>query len=134
MTRYYKYPIIIFISSLLGNVYSQVSKNYVDSIFEKGEQYFSFDNNNQIDLSYVSKLISIDHKSNENMIYAYANKTEFINFLSLEIKYNLLNDDIKVPSSNSSKSNWNYYPTYQEYESIMQAFADSFLIYAKFII
>ena len=115
MTRYYKYPIIIFISSLLGNVYSQVSKNYVDSIFEKkGEQYFSFDNNNQIDLSYVSKLISIDHKSNENMIYAYANKAEFIDFF--EIKYNLINDDIKIPVSNFSKSSWNYYPNYQEYE------------------
>ena len=53
-------------------------------------------------------------------------KTEFINFLSLEIKYNLINDDIKIPVSNFSKSSWNYYPTYQEYESMMQAFADSF--------
>ena len=60
------------------------------------------------------------------MIYAYANKAEFINFLSLEIKYNLINDDIKIPVSNFSKSSWNYYPTYQEYESMMQAFADSF--------
>lgn len=122
-----KNSIILFICVFSSNMYSQVSENYIDSIFDKrGEQYFSFEIDNQIDLSTISKLISIDHKSNQNTIYAYANKTEFINFLSLEIKYNLLNDDIKVPSSNSSKSNWNYYPTYQQYESIMQAFADSF--------
>ena len=106
MIKYLKNSIILFICAFSSNMYSQVSENYIDSIFDKrGEQYFSFEIDNKIDLSIISKLISIDHKSNQNTIYAYANKTEFINFLSLEIKYNLLNDDIKVPSSNSSKSN-----------------------------
>ena len=40
--------------------------------------------------------------------------------------YQIIEDVINISQINNSRSNWNYYPTYQEYESMMQAFADSF--------
>ena len=65
---------IFVISTLLIGVNSFFSQNsLVDSLFlYKGEQYFSFDPPKNINT--VSKIISIDHKSNSQKIYAYSNK------------------------------------------------------------
>ena len=83
---------ILLISSLffvVNSFFSQIS--LVDSLFRnKGEQYFSFDHPKNINI--VSKIISIDHKSNAKKIYAYANKKEFIDFLDLEIPFEILNN------------------------------------------
>ena len=117
---------IFLISSLLfgvNNFFSQIS--LVDSLFSyKGEQYFSFDPPKSINT--ISKIISIDHKSNSQKIYAYANKKEFIDFLDLEIPFEILNNEVQILEPNTSRSSWNFYPNYQEYENMMQAFADSF--------
>ena len=117
---------ILLISSLffvVNSFFSQIS--LLDSLFRnKGEQYFSFDPPKNINI--VSKIISIDHKSNAQKIYAYANKKEFIDFLDLEIPFEILNNEIQILDSTTSRSSWNFYPNYQEYENMMQAFADSF--------
>ncbi len=111
---------------ILFGVNSFFSQNsLVDSLFStKGEQYFSFDPPKNINA--VSKIISIDHKSNSHKIYAYANKKEFIDFLDLEIPFEIINNEIQILEPNASRSSWNFYPNYQEYENMMQAFADSF--------
>ena len=55
-----KNAIILFICAFSSNMYSQVSENYIDSIFDKrGEQYFSFEIDNKIDLSIILSLIHI---------------------------------------------------------------------------
>jgi len=98
----------------------------IDYLFyEKGEIYFSFLYKNKIHLNMISDIVSIDHKTNSDLAYAYANKNEFLKFLALEIEYKII---IKKPINyiNNSKNNWNYYPTYQQYTNMMQAFADSF--------
>ena len=125
MRRLLNFRIILIFTIITNNLYSQNS--FVDSLFNsKGEQYFSFNNSREINLNQISKLISIDHKTNDQTIFAYANKKQFLDFLKLEIDYQIIEDVINISQINNSRSNWNYYPTYQEYESMMQAFADSF--------
>ena len=98
----------------------------IDLIFgDKSELYFTFEVKSKTELDMVSKFISIDHKSTKDQIYAYANKTEFSDFLKFEIDYLLVSESIHKPNI-SSRSSWNYYPSYSEYTSTMQAFADSF--------
>ena len=76
---------IIFICAIVSNNYFCQS-SFVDSLFSsKGEQYFSFVNAKEINLNKLSKLFSIDHKTNTDTIFAYANKKEFLDFLKLEI-------------------------------------------------
>ncbi len=102
------------------------SAQQVENIFgDKSELYFSFNVKNKTELDVVSNFISIDHKSTKDKIYAYANKNEFKDFLKLEINYQLIDEPIYKPN-NSTRSTWDYYPSYPEYVSIMQAFADSF--------
>ena len=111
---------IFVISTLLIGVNSFFSQNsFVDSLFlYKGEQYFSFDPPKNINT--VSKIISIDHKSNSQKIYAYANKKEFIDFLDLEISFEIINEEIQFQEHTALRSSWNFYPNYQEYENMIQ--------------
>ena len=101
------------------------SQNIDDLFSEKGEIYFSFEYINKSQLNQISDVVSIDHKTNSELAYAYANKKEFSEFLKLDIDYKIIK---KKPKNFSTinKSSWNYYPTYQEYVDMMTAFADSF--------
>ena len=73
----------------------------------------------------LSEIVSIDHKTNAEMAFAYANKKEFTKFIELGIEYNIIPKKI-LNYPNTTKNNWDYYPTYTEYTDMMQAFADSF--------
>ncbi|MBC8267055.1 MAG: zinc carboxypeptidase [Flavobacteriales bacterium] len=102
-----------------------ISQNINEIFSERGEVYFSFEYNNKNQLNKISDIISVDHKTNSEIAYAYANKKEFSDFLNIGIDYTIIPK--KIPSyNNTNKNNWNYYPTYQEYVDMMQAFADSF--------
>ena len=98
----------------------------VDYLFtEKGEIYFSFQYKNKLQLNMISDIVSIDHKTNTDLAYAYANQNEFSKFLALEIEYKIIKKEL-LNYAKESKSNWDYYPTYQQYANMMQALVDSF--------
>jgi hypothetical protein len=98
----------------------------IDTLFsEKGEIYFSFKYDTKNQLNELSEIISIDHKTNADLAFAYANQKEFTEFLKTEIEYEIIKKEVVI-FTNNSKNNWNYYPTYQQYVDIMTAFADSF--------
>ena len=98
----------------------------IDHLFsEKGEIYFSFQYKNKLQLNMISNIVSIDHKTNTDLAYAYANQKEFSAFIELEIEYKIIKKE-PVKHVQKSKSNWDYYPTYQQYINMMTAFADSF--------
>ncbi len=98
----------------------------IDELFlERGEINFSFEYKNKNQLNDISDIVSIDHKTNAEHAYAYANKKEFSEFLKLGIDYKIIPKKI-ISYNNGSKNNWDYYPTYEEYVDMMIAFADSF--------
>ena len=66
------------------------SQNIDDLFSKKGEIYFSFEYENKNQLNELSKIISIDHKTNTEIAFAYANKKEFSEFLRLDIDYTII--------------------------------------------
>ena len=59
----------------------------IDNLFtDRGEIYFSFQYKNTNQLNTISDIISIDHKTNDTLAFAYANKKEYIKFRELWIK------------------------------------------------
>ena len=83
----------------------------IDNLFsDKGELYFSFNYTSKNQLNELSDIISIDHKTNSVIAYAYANKEEFQNFLEKKIYYTIIKKE-KLHFTPTNKSNWNYYPT-----------------------
>ena len=104
--------------------FNLLSQNIEEIFNNKNEIYFSFKYKSKQELDRLSKIISLDHKIEKTTAYAYANKKQFIRFLELNIDFELINN--KVFYQNVSKSNWDYYPTYNQYVDMMYAFADSF--------
>ncbi len=100
-------------------------QNINDLFSEKGEVYFSFHYKNKLQLNMISDIVSIDHKTNGELAYAYANQNEFSKFLDLNIKYKIIKKE-PLNYTQESKSNWDYYPTYQQYVDMMTNFAASF--------
>lgn len=80
----------------------------------------------------LGKTISVDHNSNEQVTYAYANKKEFANFLNMNLEYELLPHpgtllkNIKMSDIGDIRTNYAYdtYPTYEAYEAMMLGFAE----------
>ena len=109
----------ILIFSLLLSI--PLHSQDLDDLFEdKKEVYFKFKFESVAKTNSLSNIISIDHKSNKKEIYAYANKSEFEQFLKLGIKHEVIADNVPVSVNYSSnKNNWDYYPTYTEYIQMM---------------
>lgn len=110
-------------------LYSQI--NDFDTIpLSKNEIYFSFIlNENKITKS-LSQNISIE-KIIGNKAYAYSTRNNFIklkeNFKDFEIiETEFANKNIQMAKSLKEVLNWNYYPTYSQYEQLVTDFANNY--------
>jgi len=113
------------IITLSGNCQTDINELFV----EKGEVYFKFENPQALSLEKLTRIVSIDHISNNNWIYAYANKKEFEQFFKLHIPYELLphpgdvhNPIMKDHIDLKGNNTWDFYPTYEAYIELMYQF------------
>ena len=100
-----------------------------DYLNTRGEVYLNILTNNPMtDVMKVGKLVYVD-KIETDRIIAYANKAQFNKFLNTGFDYKVLTppsmrrkpkmvDDINLREIN----NWDFYPTYEAYVSLMQQF------------
>ena len=127
--------ILLIISGcfLFSTVYTQNNVNdrqLIDKIFDKKiETYFKFEISSTKQIHELTKIISIDNVKNK-IVYAYANKKGFEKFLSLNIDYTILTSPgelIKNPKMLDKVNireitDWDFYPNYEAYESMMYQF------------
>lgn len=119
--------IIIFNSLFSSEI--QRNQNFIDSIFQnKGEVYFKFNINSKNEIVSLTNIISIDN-INKNIVFAYANKSEFQEFLNLNFSFEILpspgkkiNPKMLNDFNKETLNDWDYYPTYELYLEIMNAF------------
>jgi hypothetical protein len=128
------YTILLVFAGLLffTNTFAQdqseynKAKKYLD---KKGEVYFHFKVQSKTESNNLTNIISIDNVKNGD-VWAYANKNEFAKFLEKNIPYEVLPHPGDAPAEmwNSSKGIWQFdtYPTYSEYETMMNTFATSY--------
>jgi PKD repeat protein len=118
---------------LIINSYAQNNPNNLESanqqLNSRGEVYFQFNLNNKEDIGKISKMLSIDNIIG-NKVIAYANKNEFQKFLEYSSEFEtLLPPSLSVYAEMSDDPKqvleWNYYPTYPAYETIMADFASA---------
>jgi PKD repeat protein len=127
--------ILLIISGcfLFSIVYTQNNINnrqLIDKIFDKKiETYFKFEISSTKQIYELTKIISIDNVKNKT-VYAYASKKEFEKFLSLNIGYTTLTSpgELIINPKMLDKVNireitdWDFYPNYEAYESMMYQF------------
>ncbi len=93
---------------------------------KNGEVYFRFSYTDKTTINQLSKIISIDNVTSDS-VYAYANESEFNNFLKSGIHYQVLPhpgdaDDVRMSDNIDDIKAWDYYPTYDAYVAMMQQF------------
>ncbi len=118
-----------FIISFSG--YAQIPddiNNAYNTLNERGEVYFRFQNKSTSDLK-LNNAVTVDRNSNGNWIYAYANKKQFGDFLDLNIDFEVLaapgllhKPEMKGKVNIESIDEWDFYPTYESYVDIMYQF------------
>ncbi len=116
------------------------NKTASDFLQERGEVYFSFslsadDMSSEDILRELSNNISVDYYT-ESRVFAYASEAEFADFLARQLDYQvhippgLMYADKNIQMRSSvlidEIESWNFYPTYQAYESMMEQFAAGF--------
>ncbi|HPE18970.1 MAG TPA: M14 family zinc carboxypeptidase [Tenuifilaceae bacterium] len=101
---------------------------------ERNELYFSFNVDNKDILNEFTNVVSIDnynHKTGE--VFAYANSTEFNEFLKFGIDYNVLlapslqqDKALTMATTIADMANWDRYPTYETYREMMKKFEQDY--------
>lgn len=129
--------IVIFILSVLlpCNSFTQNNSSEKQKAYEyldsKGEVYFSFEVFDKARINEISKIISVDNVKGE-VVFAYANRCEFEEFLKLCIPFTVLphpgdaNFDLNMKDSPAELMEWDSYPTYDAYVAMMNQFAASY--------
>jgi hypothetical protein len=97
------------------------------SIAAASETYFKFDIASRDQIKVITRIVSID-KVDQKTVYAYANEDELSKFDKLNLPYQILPNpgDLANPRMEGSPprggSNWDFYPTYDAYETLMAQF------------
>jgi hypothetical protein len=94
------------------------------------EHYFRFEISDRVELEKLTRVISIDNVVGDT-VYAYANDYELASFIKLGYEYTTLPrpSTLITPDMGSSiraLADWDVYPTYDAYVSMMYQFATDF--------
>jgi hypothetical protein len=130
--------------ALALSVSSPACKKAFDYLESRGEVYFRFEIGSRAEIVSLTNIISIDNVMG-NVVYAYANKTEFKRFLEKKIPFDVLLPpglepvEIKMSdyaeltqTKNSAMAKtaavlaWDAYPTYDGYVTMMNTFASTY--------
>jgi hypothetical protein len=132
---------IVFAFLLIGLSKPAISQDdktkLLDSIFmNRSEVCFTFKISDREDIHALTRLVSIDHVKGKT-VRAYANKKEFSDFLDYNLAYRILPHPGTLLTQSEinpghredfpgDRTQWNFYPTYQQYVDFMTGFASSY--------
>ena len=114
---------------ICGNLFAQKSQQELNQLMQqRNEYYFTFVLNGNDNLQQIAHTISVDNV-NGNVVTAYANNKEFAKFqqmgyeITLQTPPSMLEDHVMWDGSNRAAYDWDQYPTYSAYETMMYQFA-----------
>ena len=129
------YLFVFFLGLTQAQAQSELSAQKAGQVFNGGRQlYFQFPIQSRDEIHVLTNIVSIDDVQG-NMVWAYANQSEFARFLDLGYKkYNVLpmpSELEKVPMmqdfvAGQKNLDLTAYPTYSQYVAIMENFAATY--------
>ena len=128
--------LLIFITffSTINIQSQQLSSDYFQNNIEV---YFSFETSSRDLIKELTNVISIDNIKGTT-VYAYASENEYNAFLSYNIEHTILPKpgELIIPEMSGEIdeiTDWNVYPTYDAYVSMMNMYAANFPSICKLI-
>jgi PKD repeat protein len=124
----------LFLLFVISASSQEISSPYADSLFTgKKEVYFKFNISSRQEIATITRVVSISNVTQNNEVFAYANKKEFVKFLQMGYSYTLLvspgelnTNPLMYDVGQKQINAWNAYPTYAAYEAMMYQFATDY--------
>ena len=121
--------ILAFALLVSGSLFAQSQKELGQLMRERGEYYFTLDVQKASEIQQINSLCSVDGTDGKTVV-CYANQKQYENLLQAGYKPTLqtppsLREEAKMWDGNRATYEWDSYPTYNQYESMMQAYPSS---------
>ena len=121
--------ILAFALLISGSLFAQSQKELGQLMRERGEYYFTLDVQKASEIQKINTICSVDATDGKTVV-CYANQKQYENLLQAGYKPTLqtppsLREEAKMWDGNRATYEWDSYPTYSQYESMMQAFPSS---------
>jgi len=129
----------LFLSSLLLilsiSFYAQKNadelKRATAQIDQYSEVYFKFKVNTKSEINALPRYISVDHRTKNNLVYAFVHKSNFEKLQKENIPFEVVarelsSKSLTMATTVGQMSNWDRYPTYSVYTQMMQDFATNY--------
>ena len=113
-----------------GSLFAQSQKELGDLMLNRGEYYFTLSVNDPTEIQAISDLCSVDD-TDGHIVVCYANKKQYDRLLQAGYEPNLLTppsllEEAKMwVEGDRASYAWDSYPTYSQYEAMMQGFPSS---------
>ncbi len=126
-----KPKLLILLCLLMAIIHESSAQNPGVRVSSDGQEvYFCFPFTKEADLPAVSRQISVDNIMNDT-VWAYANRKQFEKFSAQGFNITILPHPGDAPGvvmrdrvelTEATRTVWNFYPTYEAYEAIMEDF------------
>ena len=127
--RLLRYLILFCIAVIGGSVSAQSQIELGQLMRDRNEYYFTLSVNDPSEIQAISNICSVDGTDGRTVV-AYANQREYDRLLQAGYQPNLqtppsLREEAVMWDGNRATYEWDSYPTYSQYKSMMQAFPAS---------
>ena len=122
-----RYVTLLCITFLSGTILAQSQRELGQLMRERGEYYFTLNVNDPSEIQSISNICSVDGTDGRTVV-AYANQKEYEKLLQagyhpqLQTPPCMLEETVMWDGSNRAAYDWDSYPTYDAYQSMMEAF------------
>ena len=118
--------ILLLVTAMCGTLGAQTQRELQQLMRDRGEYYFTLTVDNPSQIQAISELCSVDGTDGKTVV-AYANQKEYDKLLAAGYTPNLqtppsLLREAKMWDGNRATYEWDSYPTYSQYEAMMEAF------------
>lgn len=122
-----KYCILVLALVIGGSLFAQSQRELQQLMRERNEYYFTLTVQEPSEIQGINKLCSVDGTDGRTVV-CYANQQQYDNLLlagyqpELQTPPSMLYDAVMWDGSDRASYEWDSYPTYDAYQSMMEAF------------
>ena len=127
--KFFRFIGLICFAVISRSLIAQNQRELGQLMRERGEYYFTLAVNEPTEIQSLSRLCSVDGTNGQTVV-CYANQEEYDQLLQLGYQPNLqtppsLLTEAKMWDGNRATYEWDSYPTYSQYETMMEEFPTS---------
>ncbi len=124
--KFLRYLILICVAVIGGTLFAQSQRELGELMRERNEYYFFLSVEQSAEIQAISNLCSIDG-TDGHIVVCYANQQQYDKLLQAGYQPDLqtppsLREEARMWDGNRATYEWDSYPTYSQYQSMMEAF------------